>query len=115
MLLKPLKVFLTYTETVTSSLGIAGSENVGAAALGNLSVTRGLLLTENYLHVQTTPSHLNPSTNSPCTFPFILFQVWSGSGQLWVTQGHLGQAGLQSPRGAERLELSAGAGTWKRR
>lgn len=90
MLLKPLKVFPTYTEAVASPFGITGSEN---AALGNLFVTRGLLLTENYLHVQTTLSHLNPCTNSPCTFPFILFQVCSGSGQLWVTQGHRAHEG----------------------
>lgn len=39
MLLKPLTIFPTSTETVASPSGIAGSENVGAAALGNLFVT----------------------------------------------------------------------------
>lgn len=108
MLLKPLRVFLTYTETVASPFGIAGSENAGAAALGNLFVMRGLLLTGNYLHVQTTPSHLNPSTNSPCTFPFILFQVWSGSGQLWVTQGH--RAHEEQRDWSSQLALAPGKG-----
>lgn len=79
MLLKPLQVFPTYTETVISPFG---SENVGAAALANLFVTfcsQRIMCMCKPLPVililpQTPPAHF-PSSCSRCA----VAQASSGS------------------------------------